>query len=112
MLRNEKLDNLLNNKNYKFYAHTRESSSEKELLSAHLKLTYKYYEKMEKEKSLDKKVKKLIKTIFKVDDKILIRKFLYRKGGFVLRCEDKEQPDILVPDLTDFQIIGKIYVDA
>lgn len=69
MLKNEKLDDLLNNKNYKFYAHTRESSSEKELLSAHLKLTYKYYEKMEKEKNLDKKVKKLIKAIFKVDDK-------------------------------------------
>lgn len=69
MLKNEKLDDLLYNKNYKFYAHTRESSSEKELLSAHLKLTYKYYEKMEKEKDLDKKVKKLVKTIFKVDDK-------------------------------------------
>ena len=49
--------------------------------------------------------------LFKVDDKILIRKFLYRKGGLVLRS-DKELRDILVPDLKNFHIIGKIYVNS
>lgn len=48
--------------------------------------------------------------LFKVDDKIIIRKLLYRKGGIVLRAEDKELPDILISDVKEFQIIGKIYV--
>ena len=51
--------------------------------------------------------------LFNVDGKFLIRKFLYRKGGLVLRAENKdlEIEDILVPDLKKFEIIGKIYVN-
>ena len=51
--------------------------------------------------------------LFKADNKFLIRKLLYRKGGLVLRAENKELEieDILVPDLKEFEIIGKIYVD-
>ena len=51
--------------------------------------------------------------LFNVDGKFLIRKLLYRKGGIVLRAENKalEIEDILVPDLKQFEIIGKIYVD-
>ena len=51
--------------------------------------------------------------LFNVDGKFLIRKLLYRKGGIVLRAENKdlEIEDILVPDLKHFEIIGKIYVD-
>lgn len=51
--------------------------------------------------------------LFKADGKILIRKLLYRKNGLVLRAENKdlEIEDILVPDLKEFEIIGKIYVD-
>lgn len=51
--------------------------------------------------------------LFNVDGKFMIRKFLYRKGGLVLRAENKEleEEDILVPDLKVFEIIGKIYVD-
>lgn len=49
--------------------------------------------------------------LFKVNDKILIRKLLYRKSGLVLRSENKEFPDILVPELENFQIIGKIYLN-
>ena len=51
--------------------------------------------------------------LFKADGKILIRKLLYRKNGLVLRSENKdlEIEDILVPDLKEFEIIGKIYVD-
>ena len=49
--------------------------------------------------------------LFKVDNKFLIRKFLYRKSGFVLRAENKELEieDILVQDIKDFEIIGRIY---
>ena len=49
--------------------------------------------------------------LFKVDNKFLIRKFLYRKSGFVLRAENKnlEIEDILVQDIKDFEIIGRIY---
>ena len=51
--------------------------------------------------------------LFNVDNKFLIRKLLYRKNGFVLRAENKELEieDILVPDLENFEIIGKIYVN-
>ena len=50
--------------------------------------------------------------LFKVDNKFLIRKFLYRKSGFVLRAENKELEieDILVENVKDFEIIGKIYL--
>ena len=51
--------------------------------------------------------------LFKADDKFLIRKLLYRKGGLVLRAENKELEieDILVSELKEFEIIGKIYID-
>lgn len=51
--------------------------------------------------------------LFKVDEKFLIRKLLYRKPGLVLRAENKnlEIEDILVSDLNKFEIIGKIYID-
>ena len=51
--------------------------------------------------------------LFNVDGKFLVRKLLYRKGGLVLRAENKDMEieDILVPDLNKFEIIGKIYVD-
>jgi phage repressor protein C with HTH and peptisase S24 domain len=48
--------------------------------------------------------------LFKADEQIIIRKLLYRKNGLVLRAENKDIPDILVPDLKLFQIIGKIYI--
>lgn len=51
--------------------------------------------------------------LFKADGKFLIRKLLYRKNGLILRAENKdlEIEDILVPDLNEFEIIGKIYID-
>ena len=51
--------------------------------------------------------------LFNVDGKFLIRKLLYRKGGLVLRAENKdlEIEDILVPDLKVFEIIGKVYFE-
>ena len=49
--------------------------------------------------------------LFKADGNFLVRKLLYRKGGLVLRADNKELEieDILVPNLNEFQIIGKIY---
>ena len=51
--------------------------------------------------------------LFKADGNYLVRKLLYRKNGLVLRAENKELEieDILVPNLKEFEIIGKIYVD-
>lgn len=48
--------------------------------------------------------------LFKVDNDIIIRKLLYRKAGILLRAENKELPDISIPDIKSFQIIGKIYI--
>ena len=50
--------------------------------------------------------------LFKTNEKFLIRKLLYRKNGLVLRAENKnlEIEDILVPDLKEFEIIGKVYI--
>lgn len=70
MLVNKELDDIINSNLYKFYAHTKESSSDKELLSAHLELTYKYYKEMLKEKKLDIIVKDLIKSAFNINDEI------------------------------------------
>ena len=51
--------------------------------------------------------------LFNVDGKFLIRKLLYRKAGLVLRAENKELEieDLLVSELKEFEIIGKIYID-
>ena len=47
--------------------------------------------------------------IFKVNDEFLIRRFLYRKNGLILRAEDENIADIEVNSVKDFTIIGKIY---
>ena len=70
MLRNQELDEILSDKKYNFYAHTKESSYQKELLFEHLELTYKYYKKMEKSKNIKSIVKKLIMSIFDTNDEI------------------------------------------
>jgi len=47
--------------------------------------------------------------LFKVNDSYIIRKLLYRKNGIILRTENKELPDIIISDINEFSIIGKIY---
>lgn len=69
-MKNKYLEELLNNSNYIYYSHTRQNSDERELLSSHLELTYKYYLKMEKYKNLDEKVKNIIQKTFKTNEKI------------------------------------------
>lgn len=49
--------------------------------------------------------------IFQVNDKFLVRKFLYRKNDIILRAEDKEFEDLAVSTIYNFKIIGKIYID-
>lgn len=63
-MKNNFIENIINNLNHTYYAHTK-ASSQKELLASHLELTYKYYKKMEKDKKLDIAVKNIIKSTFK-----------------------------------------------
>lgn len=69
-MKNKYIEEILNDNKYIYYAHTKENSNDKELLSSHLELTFKYFEKMESYKKLDKKVTTIIKQIFKIDDKL------------------------------------------
>lgn len=69
-MKNKYIEELLNNSRYTYYAHRKEGSNEKELLSSHLELTYFYYEEMEKYKKLDIKVKEIIKQTFKINEVI------------------------------------------
>ena len=46
--------------------------------------------------------------VFMYNDKILIRRFIIRKNDLVLRAEDPSIDDIILFDVTDFYIIGKI----
>lgn len=40
--------------------------------------------------------------------KILIRRYIIRKGSLVLRADNKEYPDILINDESKYNIIGKV----
>ncbi len=46
--------------------------------------------------------------LFSYNGKLLIRKFIIRKDGLVLRAEDKEIPDICLDPKEEFYIVGKI----
>ena len=72
-MNNQKMQKLLNSE-HTYYAHRTDSNS-KELLSDHLKLTYRYYEKMKKTKNLETITKSIIKEIFSVEDKLT--EFIY-----------------------------------
>ena len=48
--------------------------------------------------------------LFKINHEFVIRKLLYKKGGFVLKANDKNIEDIKISDSDDFQIIGKVYL--
>ena len=72
-MNNQKMQKLLNSE-HTYYAHRTDSNS-KELLSDHLKLTYRYYEKMKKTKNLETITKSIIKETFSVEDKLT--EFIY-----------------------------------
>lgn len=46
--------------------------------------------------------------LFSYENKLLIRKFIIRKDGVVLRAEDKEIPDICLDPKSEFYIVGKV----
>lgn len=46
--------------------------------------------------------------LFKLNDKILFKRFIIRKDGLVLRSEDKSIPDIILSPRDNFTIIGKV----
>lgn len=46
--------------------------------------------------------------IFEYDDKVIIRRFVIRKESLVLRADNKDFSDILLPFDGDYNIIGKV----
>ena len=48
--------------------------------------------------------------LFKLNDKYLIRRLMYKNGRFVLRADNKSVKDILVHNKDNFKIIGKVYI--
>ncbi|MCR5186533.1 MAG: XRE family transcriptional regulator [Clostridia bacterium] len=48
--------------------------------------------------------------LFKLNDKYLIRRLMYKNGRFVLRADNKSVKDILVHNKDSFKIIGKVYI--
>ena len=72
-MKNSFIENIIKSLNHTYYAHTK-ASSQKELLASHLELTYKYYERMEKDKNLDKIVKNIIEKTFPTINNQIINK--------------------------------------
>ena len=68
-MKNEYIENLINQLNHIYYAHTKASGS-KELLASHLNLTYQYYKKMEKNKKLNEIVRNIICNTFHTNNKM------------------------------------------
>lgn len=48
--------------------------------------------------------------LFYCQNQMLIRRFIVRKDGVVLRAEDKEVPDIFLNPKDEFYIIGKVHI--
>lgn len=124
-MKNKYMEEILNNPNYLYYAHTKKDSNAKELLSSHLKLTYSYYKKMEQNKSLDKKVKEIIKAIFHTRSEVTQRVYemfqsaiYYHDIGKVnpLFQKNKMENDIRVEveneDDTHAAFSARIYIDC
>lgn len=69
-MKNEYIEQIINDSKYTYYAHTKEDSNEGELLSSHLNLTYSYYEKMEKYKNLNIKIPNMIRATFRSSEEL------------------------------------------
>ena len=90
-MKNSFIENIIKNLNHTYYAHTK-ASSEKELLASHLELTYKYYERMEKEKNLDVVVKNIIRTTFTINDKVVDKIYVLFKQAIYYHDIGKINP--------------------
>lgn len=47
--------------------------------------------------------------VFSYNDEILIRRFVIRKDKLILRCDNKNYPDIDIDENANFTIIGRIH---
>lgn len=124
-MKNKYIEEILNNNKYIYYAHTKENSNDKELLYSHLELTFRYFEKMESYKNLDKKVNEMIKQTFKIDE-ILVQKvydlfksaIYYHDIGKINPTFQKEKMDndlnVKVDriDSTHAALSARIYIDC
>ena len=48
--------------------------------------------------------------LFKVNDKYVIRRLLYKNDTFILRADNKDFKDITINSRNQFQIIGRVYI--
>lgn len=123
-MKNKYIEELLNNSKHTYYAHRKEDSNEKELLSSHLELTYFYYQKMEKYKKLDIKVKEIIKQTFKISEKesekiyeLFKSAIYYHDIGKInpLFQKNKMENDLNIPfdsgDSTHAALSARLYID-
>lgn len=123
-MKNKYIEELLNNSKHTYYAHRKEDSNEKELLSSHLELTYFYYQKMEKYKELDIKVKEIIKQTFKISEKesekiyeLFKSAIYYHDIGKInpLFQKNKMENDLNIPfdsgDSTHAALSARLYID-
>ena len=123
-MENEYIENLINQLNHIYYAHTKASGS-KELLASHLSLTYQYYEKMEKNKKLDKIVRNIICNTFHTNNemteevyRLFKQAIYYHDIGKInpLFQKNKMNNDLAIEmkniDDTHAALSARIYIDA
>ncbi len=123
-MENKYIENLMNQLNHTYYAHTKASGS-RELLASHLSLTYQYYERMEKNKKLDKIVRNIICSTFHTNNEMteeiytLFKQAIYYHDiGKVnpLFQKNKMNNDLAIEieniDDTHAALSARIYIDA
>ena len=123
-MKNKYIENLIKNLNHTYYAHTKAGSS-RELLASHLELTYKYYEKMEKNKKLDGIIRNIICKVFNTNNKMTEEIYILFKQAIYYHDVGKINPlfqknkmdndlgiEIRNMDDTHAALSARIYIDA
>ena len=123
-MENDYIENILKKLNHIYYAH-KKASNEKELLASHLKLTYEYYKKMEKDKNLYILTKNIIKLTFNCDEKLVDEIYeLFKQAIYYhdigkinpLFQKNKMDNDLKIKventDDTHAALSAKIYIDS
>ena len=123
-MKNEYIENLINQLNHIYYAHTKASGS-KELLASHLNLTYQYYKKMEKNKKFNEIVRNIICNTFHTNNKMTEELYTLFKQAIYYHDIGKINPlfqknkmnnDLSIEmeniDDTHAALSARIYIDA
>ena len=123
-MKNEYIENLINQLNHIYYAHTKASGS-KELLASHLNLTYQYYKKMEKNKKLNEIIRNIICNTFHTNNKMTEELYTLFKQAIYYHDIGKINPlfqknkmnnDLSIEmeniDDTHAALSARIYIDA